>query len=296
LIQELTERPVFLDAHPKHAIATGAAIIGGEELAPFLAGREDTSSVPIDGTASPPASREIVSEADDEMIAVPPPNVGACGPRLPTESEPSERNVRPRDRLVELGPLPPPPVRKKSPYLAAVAAAVVISIVVVVVVIVNRRKDTPSTSSTPTTVSALNATTRPAAPATTVNTTSTSPAQTEPATSSAHATTEPIIASPATTAVTLAPAATGLVVAPGALTGVCPATVSIQTDWNPESEAGHIYQLFGSNLTVDAKSAIASAPLIAHGGVDTGVRSRCAPAALRSGSKPSPPSSTPIRV
>ena len=191
LIQELTERPVFLDAHPKHAIATGAAIIGGEELAPFLAGREDTSSVPIDDTGSPPASREIVSEADDEMIAVPPPNVGAGGPRLPTESEPSERNVRPRDRLVELGPLPPSPVRKKSPYLAAVAAAVVISIVVVVM-IVNRRNDTPSTSSTPTTVFALNANTRPAAPATTVNTTSTSPAQAEPATSSAPATTAPI--------------------------------------------------------------------------------------------------------
>ena len=34
LIQELTERPVFLDAHPKHAIATGAAIIGGQELTP----------------------------------------------------------------------------------------------------------------------------------------------------------------------------------------------------------------------------------------------------------------------
>jgi hypothetical protein len=30
------------------------------------------------------------------------------------------------------------------------------------------------------------------------------------------------------------------------LSGVCPANVVIQTDWNPEADHGHIYQLLGT--------------------------------------------------
>ena len=31
----------------------------------------------------------------------------------------------------------------------------------------------------------------------------------------------------------------------------CPADIRIQTDWNPESEHGHLYQLLGDDYTID---------------------------------------------
>lgn len=36
------------------------------------------------------------------------------------------------------------------------------------------------------------------------------------------------------------------------LSGICPATVVIQTDWNPEGEHGHLYQLLGAGYTINA--------------------------------------------
>jgi hypothetical protein len=36
------------------------------------------------------------------------------------------------------------------------------------------------------------------------------------------------------------------------LSKVCPATVVVQTDWNPEAEHGHLYQLLGAGYTVDS--------------------------------------------
>jgi hypothetical protein len=50
----------------------------------------------------------------------------------------------------------------------------------------------------------------------------------------------------------------------------CPANVVIQTDWNPESEHGHLYQLLGPNPTIDAGNKSVSGPLYA-GGKSTGV-------------------------
>lgn len=60
------------------------------------------------------------------------------------------------------------------------------------------------------------------------------------------------------------------------LSGVCPADVVIQTDWNPESEHGHLYELLGSDYTVDAANATVSGPLMASGqptGVNVEIRS-----------------------
>lgn len=59
------------------------------------------------------------------------------------------------------------------------------------------------------------------------------------------------------------------------LSGVCPATISIQTDWNPESEHGHLYELFGPDPVIDADNKSVSGPLYASGeytGVDIEVR------------------------
>ncbi|BDZ48425.1 nitrate ABC transporter substrate-binding protein [Frondihabitans sucicola] len=55
------------------------------------------------------------------------------------------------------------------------------------------------------------------------------------------------------------------------LSGVCPANVVIQTDWNPEADHGHLYQLLGSNYTVDASKKSVSGDLMS-GGKSTGVK------------------------
>jgi hypothetical protein len=52
----------------------------------------------------------------------------------------------------------------------------------------------------------------------------------------------------------------------------CPSTIVLQTDWNPESEHGGQYELLGPNPTIDSKSKSVSGELVAHGGVDTGVK------------------------
>jgi len=49
------------------------------------------------------------------------------------------------------------------------------------------------------------------------------------------------------------------------LSGVCPATVVVQTDWNPEAEHGHLYELLGSDYTIDASNKSVSGPLMAAG-------------------------------
>ena len=59
------------------------------------------------------------------------------------------------------------------------------------------------------------------------------------------------------------------------LSGVCPATVVIQTDWNPQAEQGGLYQLLGPDPTIDADAKVVRGPLYAHGeytGVDVEVR------------------------
>jgi hypothetical protein len=55
------------------------------------------------------------------------------------------------------------------------------------------------------------------------------------------------------------------------LSADCPATVTIQTDWNPEAEHGHLYQLLGSDYTVDTNKKSVSGPLV-YKGQPTGVK------------------------
>lgn len=52
----------------------------------------------------------------------------------------------------------------------------------------------------------------------------------------------------------------------------CPATIVLQTDWNPEAEHGGQYQLVGPNPTIDTKAKTVTGELVAHGNVDTGVK------------------------
>ncbi|MDO9396247.1 MAG: ABC transporter substrate-binding protein [Herbiconiux sp.] len=56
----------------------------------------------------------------------------------------------------------------------------------------------------------------------------------------------------------------------------CPADVVIQTDWNPEAEPGHLYQLLGPDPVIDADNKSVSGPLYAGGeytGVNVEIRS-----------------------
>ena len=55
------------------------------------------------------------------------------------------------------------------------------------------------------------------------------------------------------------------------LSADCPETVVIQTDWNPEAEHGWIYNMIGDNPTIDKDAVSVTGPLVASGGVDTGV-------------------------
>lgn len=52
----------------------------------------------------------------------------------------------------------------------------------------------------------------------------------------------------------------------------CPATIIIQTDWNPEAEHGGQYELLGANPTINAGAKEVTGELVAHGGIDTGVK------------------------
>ncbi len=60
--------------------------------------------------------------------------------------------------------------------------------------------------------------------------------------------------------------------AAGALAGICPDTVTIQTDWMPEAEHGFMYQMVGAGYTVDKAKGIVTGPLIDNTGADTGVK------------------------
>jgi len=66
----------------------------------------------------------------------------------------------------------------------------------------------------------------------------------------------------------------------GALAGICPETVIMQTDWMPEAEHGFLYNLVGDGYEMDNDKAYVTGPLVA-GGVDTGVDIQ-----IRSGGQP----------
>ena len=57
----------------------------------------------------------------------------------------------------------------------------------------------------------------------------------------------------------------------GALAGICPETVIIQTDWMPEAEHGFLYNMVGDGYGMDADKAYVTGPLLDTEGVDTGV-------------------------
>ncbi len=57
----------------------------------------------------------------------------------------------------------------------------------------------------------------------------------------------------------------------GALAGICPETVIIQTDWMPEAEHGFLYNMIGDGNEMDADKAYVTGPLLDTEGVDTGV-------------------------
>jgi len=52
----------------------------------------------------------------------------------------------------------------------------------------------------------------------------------------------------------------------------CPSTIVLQTDWNPEAEHGGQYELLGPSPSIDASAKSVTGELVAHGGIDTGVR------------------------
>ena len=49
------------------------------------------------------------------------------------------------------------------------------------------------------------------------------------------------------------------------LSADCPANIVIQTDWNPESEHGHLYELLGTDYKVDAGNKSVTGPLMSSG-------------------------------
>jgi hypothetical protein len=55
------------------------------------------------------------------------------------------------------------------------------------------------------------------------------------------------------------------------LSSVCPKTVVMQQDWQPEAEHSAMYQLVGPGYTIDTAKKRVTGPLVA-GGVDTGVK------------------------
>jgi hypothetical protein len=92
----------------------------------------------------------------------------------------------------------------------------------------------------------------------------TTPAETTPAeTTPAETTPAETVATETTVA---AAAAAG-----ASLKGVCPDTIVIQTDWNPEAEHGALYQMVGANPTVDTDKKRVTGPLM-DGATDTGVK------------------------
>ncbi|MBI4936247.1 MAG: ABC transporter substrate-binding protein [Actinobacteria bacterium] len=103
-------------------------------------------------------------------------------------------------------------------------------------------------------------------------TTESTTAPTEAATETTAAATETTAAATETTA--------GGGEATGALAGICPETIVLQTDWMPEAEHGYLYNLIGDGYEMDADKAYVTGPLVA-GGVDQGVKIQ-----IRSGGLP----------
>lgn len=68
-----------------------------------------------------------------------------------------------------------------------------------------------------------------------------------------------------------APAGTAADAGSGILSGVCPATVTVQLDWEPEADYAGLFQMLGSDYTVDTAAKSVTGPLVDADGVSTGV-------------------------
>jgi hypothetical protein len=71
------------------------------------------------------------------------------------------------------------------------------------------------------------------------------------------------------------------------LGGVCPATVVLQQDWQPEAEHGSMYSLVGPDYTIDTSAKSVTGSLVAQG-VDTGVDVEVRPGGPNVGFQPVP--------
>ncbi|MGN7189169.1 ABC transporter substrate-binding protein [Microbacterium enclense] len=72
-----------------------------------------------------------------------------------------------------------------------------------------------------------------------------------------------------------APSAADMEIGSVDLSADCPSTVVIQTDWNPEAEHGHLYELLKDDYTIDANTKAVSGPLMSDGeytGVNVEIR------------------------
>ena len=103
----------------------------------------------------------------------------------------------------------------------------------------------------------------------TTETTAPAPVPEEPEAPEAPAETEEAEA-PAETEEPDVPAETEPAIDPLDLASVCPDPIVIQTDWFPESEHGAMYQMMGSDYTLDTDNMITTGTLMA-GETDTGV-------------------------
>jgi len=90
---------------------------------------------------------------------------------------------------------------------------------------------------------------------------------------------------------TTAPAAPAAPRAPAGgpldLAGVCPATVVLQQDWQPEAEHGPMYSVVGPNYTVDTGTKSVTGPLVTQG-QDTGVKVQVRSGGPNTGFQPVP--------
>ncbi|MEZ5282306.1 MAG: hypothetical protein R2770_17730 [Acidimicrobiales bacterium] len=55
------------------------------------------------------------------------------------------------------------------------------------------------------------------------------------------------------------------------LSGVCPDTIVIQTDWYPSAERGPLFQMLGDDYQISVENKTITGSLIDHNGLDTGV-------------------------
>ncbi len=90
---------------------------------------------------------------------------------------------------------------------------------------------------------------------------------------------------------TAAPAGPAAAAAPAGgpldLAGVCPATVVMQQDWQPEAEHGAMYSVVGPDYTIDTDVKSVTGSLVAQG-VDTGVDVEVRPGGPNVGFQPVP--------